>query len=269
MKLKNLLRWKRNRRETPTWNRVAAGPAHDCQIFVAAGQPNFGEMVAGTYDAYFWQFLREVELQGKTILDIGGHIGYHTMCFARLCGAAGEVHAFEPNPANLARLKLHLENNTDLQSIVQIHPYALSDSTGSTTFNLSLNVDNQTSSGGFVEGSYKPLADEVYRRAGFREIEVQLNTLDAFVVEKKIKNLALLKIDVEGAEHFVLRGGRETLKHYQPTILMEIHSVTAMLHVCKVFHELGYAMDILEEDGISRCFVAARPLAQGNSQAAA
>ncbi|MBK7102956.1 MAG: FkbM family methyltransferase [Flavobacteriales bacterium] len=47
------------------------------------------------------------------------------------------------------------------------------------------------------------------------------------------------KIDVEGAEHLVLSGARETLIRDRPLLLIEIHSVVCMLQVLALLHPLG------------------------------
>ena len=49
--------------------------------------------------------------QGDIVLDIGAHIGYYTLIFAKLVGPAGLVFAFEPEPSSFAVLKENIRMN--------------------------------------------------------------------------------------------------------------------------------------------------------------
>jgi FkbM family methyltransferase len=218
----------------PKWNKISGGILEGCIIYVPTEQFYFKEMIEGAYDNFFCDFLKKVDLESQTIIDIGGHIGYHSMCFSKLTGKKGKVYVFEPNVFNVERMELIFGKNRDISDNISINKFALSDSQGTATFNFSQNIDNSTSFGGYIEGSYKPLSDDVYEKAGFTSMEVKVDTLDNFVTEKKITNLKLIKIDVEGAEHKVLEGGRKTLESLKPIILVEIHSVSAMLYVAMI-----------------------------------
>lgn len=243
----------------PKWNKISGGILEGCIIYVPTEQFYFKEMIEGAYDNFFCDFLKKVDLESQTIIDIGGHIGYHSMCFAKLTGKKGKVYVFEPNVFNVERMELIFGKNRDISDNISINKFALSDSQGTATFNFSQNIDNSTSFGGYIEGSYKPLSDDVYEKAGFTSMEVKVDTLDNFVTEKKITNLKLIKIDVEGAEHKVLEGGRKTLESLKPIILVEIYSVSAMLYVAMILFPLNYELNILEEAQDSRCFISATP----------
>lgn len=53
------------------------------------------------YDNAFSSILRP----GDCVWDVGANVGYYTRSFAELVGHEGLVFAFEPSPANFARLK--------------------------------------------------------------------------------------------------------------------------------------------------------------------
>jgi FkbM family methyltransferase len=58
---------------------------------------------------------------------------------------------------------------------------------------------------------------------GFSKYTVPTITLDNFVKKEKIKSIELLKIDIEGSEHLMLQGAKNTLKKNKiRTILIEI-----------------------------------------------
>ena len=55
-----------------------------------------------------------------------------------------------------------------------------------------------------------------------RVTKVPVTTLDIYSKQVGLKRLDLLKIDVEGAELFVLRGAREVLSNLRPAVLFEV-----------------------------------------------
>lgn len=50
------------------------------------------------------RFLETVDLEGKTVYDVGAYIGLLTTFFAKKVGAKGRVIAFEPNPETFSQL---------------------------------------------------------------------------------------------------------------------------------------------------------------------
>jgi FkbM family methyltransferase len=239
-----------------TVERVRSGPLQGLSLLVNAAQPAFREMIEGSYDSYLWDPLPKA-MDGGMVLDVGAHIGYHSLGFAALFPQA-KVVAFEPNPANLERLQANLDLNTKQAEQVTVFPAALSDVEGTLTFRSSANVEDQTSSGGYLERGSPPLDEGVYERAGFQRSEVPTYPLDRLVQEKGWTNIRVIKIDVEGAEHLVLTGALETLERDRPILLMEIHSVVCMLQCLELLHPLGYSASLLHEDRPGRCFIVAR-----------
>lgn len=49
--------------------------------------------------------------EGNVVVDVGAHIGYYTLIFAKLVGANGTVFAFEPDPIIFPLLKKNVEIN--------------------------------------------------------------------------------------------------------------------------------------------------------------
>src|SRR5262249_21760944 len=90
----------------PAWRRVAAGPLAGAELYVATDAVDtWRDMVAGTHDGFLFDAVSRFHaLEGRVCWDIGAHFGYHTLSFAALVGNLGRVIAFEPNPANLARM---------------------------------------------------------------------------------------------------------------------------------------------------------------------
>ena len=147
---------------------------------------------------------------GDCVYDIGANFGLHTLLAGRLVGPRGEVHAFEPLPSNLQKLRRHVELN-GLQHVIRVIPTAVSNSQRST-----ISFFSGADEAG-VTASLRP------RQGNEKEQEVANTRLDAYY---KIFNsrVRLIKIDVEGAELEVLRGARRLLIEQRPLLIIEVHA---------------------------------------------
>jgi FkbM family methyltransferase len=135
--------------------------------------------------------IRSLLREGDTYVDVGANIGTLAIAAAQTVGAAGTVIAIEPHPRTVrylcGNIKLNQCNN------VQIIASAVGDGAGVIRFSSRVS-DDQNAIG---------LASER------RDVRVPIDRLDALL--EGIQKVRLLKIDVEGYELHVLRGGKETL----------------------------------------------------------
>ncbi|MEM1180191.1 MAG: FkbM family methyltransferase [Acidobacteriota bacterium] len=170
-------------------------------------------------------FESRVELAYRTVLepgdfalDIGAHRGRHTVPMAQTVGVEGRIWAFEPLPT--ARLELHsaLENARGAGGLADVHvrPEALSHRTG---FSPYVFVSNWP--------EYSGLRERVYdAEVELKSLQVQTLRLDdALEGEPRIR---LIKVDAEGGEYDILRGGAGRLASDRPVILFEFgdHGIT-------------------------------------------
>lgn len=144
---------------------------------------------------------REVQLSpGDCVLDIGGNIGSFTLLAARRVGPGGRVITAEPDPENASLLALNLRNNNLTQvSFIQA---AVSDKVG--TMKLYRSGD-------------PGMHSLVYKFP--RSVTVAVETLDTIAEKYNVGRVALVKIDVEGAEALVLAGGAKVLARTDQIIL--------------------------------------------------
>lgn len=245
---------------SPTWNTLAYKPLVGIQIFFDPTGPWQKKIINNTYDTFLFERLNTEALQGKVIYDIGAHIGFHSLYFARLVGPEGKVYAFEPNPKNLERLKLICDKNTDIKNIITIFDVAVSNVLGTEEFSMSEDIESGRSSGGFIDTADTIWERGAFKQRGFTETKVRTVPLDLFKEELGISEAPdLIKIDVEGAESLVLLGAKNTLLIKQPIILLEVHSMLNMFNVVSTLSSLSYEMEILKEENDGRCFIEARP----------
>lgn len=153
--------------------------------------------------------------RGQQVLDIGAHKGGYLYSMLKNIGSEGKLYAFEPQ----SDLYAYLVNLKSLYkwSNVRIEHLALSDQAGIVELYIPQNKTSQSSSPGATILK-KKLNEE------FNKIEeIQTQTLDAYCDEFQIQP-DFLKIDVEGNELNIFKGGSKTLKTYKPKILVEIES---------------------------------------------
>lgn len=245
----------------PQWSTASAGLLKGRPLFFDPKGKWQSEMLDGSFDKFIFDYLKNIQLEGKTIYDIGTHIGFHSLSFAVIVGEKGSVISFEPNPFNIERFKAILAKNTDLAQRIKLCEAAVSNNNGQEEFFFSDNVEGGASSGGFIDSAETPWGRGVYSE--FKEMPVKTIRLDDLEAEMGIKEKpAVMKIDVEGAEGLVLAGGREILKNYGPVILMEVHSTINMYYIMDILKDLNYAIDVLQEENDGRCFVVAKPTEQ-------
>lgn len=138
---------------------------------------------------------------GLRVWDVGANIGVYSLFAAR---AGARVHAFEPDPAFLERLRRNVYLNGQ-QEPIQVHETALNDSAGEVTLYTDGVAGNSPALSADADGA----RDEV------TVTQQRGDTLDLPAPD-------LVKIDVEGAEAGVLRGMTDVLDRIG-TVLVEVH----------------------------------------------
>ena len=132
------------------------------------------------------------------VLDIGAARGGHTLLFHQLFAQA-EIHAFEPLPVSFNKLRFRTRN---LPRVV-IHEMALSDKNGMVS--LKKGGEGYDDSSSLLEMAQEHC--RLFPGSGTQEIiEVETGRLDDVIDCSKYKNI-FIKMDVQGAEHLVIRGG--------------------------------------------------------------
>ena len=142
----------------------------------------------GIWEPFETELVRRSLAPGGVFLDVGANLGYFTVLGAAWVGDAGRVYAFEPEPRNFRLLQTNLDLN-GYAGRVTVCEAALSDRSG--TGYLKLHPDN--------------LGDHQLVEPAAGAVEVALVEGAAWFREREAR-LDLVKIDVQGAEHAVVRG---------------------------------------------------------------
>jgi FkbM family methyltransferase len=178
-------------------------------------------VLAGTYEPeQTRRFLQSIR-PGETVLDVGAHVGYYALLAARRVGASGTVVAFEPDPRNGGFLARHAAVNGC--GNVRIERAA---------------VAGQAGTARFAAGS----GSGTGHLAAAGALEVPVVTLDGYCGEHGLAPAAI-KIDVEGAELQVLRGGERTLAEHRPRLFLSTHGPEVHAACLAHLRDRGYAVD--------------------------
>lgn len=149
-------------------------------------------------------------------VDIGAHIGNHTLWFAVACDL--NVVAFEPNPASRRQLQQNVERN-DLNACIRVVDKA---------------VGAGPSKGRVLPGTL--------RNSGTAQIEEDTNgDVDIIALDSmELTNVVVIKIDVEDHEMAVLVGARQTIVREQPLLYIEARDDAHRRAVESFLAPLGY-----------------------------
>jgi FkbM family methyltransferase len=189
----------------------------------------------GAYETAELAFTRTILRPGDVMVDVGANLGIFTLVAARQVGASGEVHAFEPVPANFQRLA----ENVSLNGFgnVRTNQVAAGPAVGEVQLGLDSEADltAKQMSGGYAVGSV------------LRQLTVPMLPLDRYVNERLAdRPIRLVKIDVEGYESEVLRGMRAVLSGQRIDFLILEVNVYALSRLRATIRDL---VDQLKEPG--------------------
>jgi FkbM family methyltransferase len=171
------------------------------------------------------KFLRRLLLPGQKVIDIGANYGVYTLSMAQTVGPTGCVWAFEPASSTARLLAEGIAVNGFSQIVLDRS--ALSSTCG--TAQLSLNENSELNA--LVHGRPQTSASET----------VPLETLDERLESYGWRDIEFVKIDAEGEEANILKGGERFFSELSPLVQYEIKA-GADLHMELVqdFAALGY-----------------------------
>lgn len=160
-------------------------------------------MLGGGYERETGSLLRRIVRPGMTVVDIGAHIGYFTRLLSEAVGPSGRVFAFEPEPGNFALLS----KNTKRYANVQCLNSAVSEQSGVAVLHIVL---GSTGCHSLLGESGVPLT-------------VSTVSLDEFLARENVREVGVIKMDIEGAEPLALKGMSELISWGKFALVMEFN----------------------------------------------
>ena len=164
----------------------------------------------GTYETVLTEMVSMLLRDRDICIDVGANFGWYTTLFRALCGGMGAVHAFEPVPPIYEEL---VENYRLMGSPgnVYIKNLALGDKFGE----IEVNVFKGLSTG------HASMSDR--GRDDAIPFKCPMITLDGYLTDNAVGQVNFVKVDIEGAEIFFLRGAASLFnQQVPPMILMEM-----------------------------------------------
>ena len=188
----------------------------------------------------------------SVVVEIGAHIGSLTMVFSKL---AKTVYAFEPTKESFDLLNKNISLN-ECKNVIS-KQVGVGDKIESTKIGW---IGNNNSGATILEGGM--VTNEVLSSAengstNSIETKIDLINLDVLTLDR----LDYLKIDVEGYEEKVIKGGLNTIKKFKPIIVMECMddyskkepiSKLNLENKYKSLLDLGYTYKILGKGNIDK-----------------
>ncbi|CAN5376233.1 hypothetical protein BH10PSE9_BH10PSE9_15060 [soil metagenome] len=166
-------------------------------------------------------FLDRFLAAGMSAIDIGANIGVYSLRMARLVASTGSVFAYEPGSE--ARGLLELSRNLNGFLNLTISNAALSEASGQGRLSFSTSSELRSLVG---DGTGE---------------QVPVTTLDDEDARLQWRSPDFVKIDAEGAEEQILRGGPSFFARHSPLVMFERKNAeTSNDHLRSAFRALGY-----------------------------
>jgi len=173
---------------------------------------------------------------GDTIIEVGAHIGLMAQYYSHIVGESGTVYVFEPAANNLVYLKKNIALST-FRNIV-LEEKAVSETTGTAKFYVE-NITGQNSS--LVADNPGPNSQKnVKDKSKVSVVEVPTVSLDDYVANNGISRLNFIKVDIESAELFAIKGMMNVLQHLKPRFMIEVSQNHEELY--NILTTLGYKL---------------------------
>ena len=195
---------------------------------------------AKTDDIVGVNFIKQSIKKGQTAIDIGAHKGGYLYLMLQLVGDSGQIVAFEPQSI-LFKYLMRMKTMFNWQNVTIEH-LALSDEEGEAKLLIPTNNISKASAPGATIVDNRERND-----IGFSE-QVATNSLDNYCEKYSIKP-DFLKIDVEGNELPIFKGGINTLRKYKPKIYVECDAgyvgKEQVLETFSFLMDLGYTASFI------------------------
>jgi FkbM family methyltransferase len=140
--------------------------------------------------------IRRLLAPGMVVADIGANVGFYTLQMALGVGPTGRVLAFEPDPFCFEWLQYRIKQANAIN--IEAHQVALGEGSREAVL---------------YSSRYNRADNRIHRSHNEPNVErhsISIRRLDEFLPHTNAGAVDALKIDVQGAEEYVLRGAQHT-----------------------------------------------------------
>jgi FkbM family methyltransferase len=196
----------------------------------------------GNYEVAETRLCERLLAVGDVVIDGGANIGVYSLFFRQLVGGSGLVVAFEPDPVNAERLRSNLALN-EFETVV-VEDKELWSAPGRMELHRFEPAFGPWHSLGSPELPHPFQKHQTVRPVD--SVDVAVTSLDAYCAEAGIERIALLKLDVEGAEPDALAGSSSLLARGAiDAVLFEV----SLPQSAALGHSPADSFAVLEEHG--------------------
>lgn len=192
--------------------------ASHCDAYVGRSLLTYGE-----FSQHETDFLSHYLKPGDVVFDIGANVGALTVPLAQVVGPGGVVFAFEPQRIVYQTLCANVALSS-LTNVVAFQSAVGDASCGPSLVVPPLDYGKPNNFGGVALGN------------GEQGEHVPVWTLD----ESGLPPAAVVKVDVEGMEPEVLKGGRAYITEHKPVLYLESDRTDRRGELLALIDELGY-----------------------------
>jgi FkbM family methyltransferase len=158
---------------------------------------------------------------GDVVVDVGAHVG--TFDDDALLRGAAKVILVEPDPINVECIRRNFSSEIAAGRVIVLPEGAWS---SSSTMEFSTGMTN-SGTGSFTDPE-----------KGATKLSVRVRPLDDMLAGLGVERVDFIKMDIEGAEREALRGARQTLRRFQPLLLLDnYHRLDDSVVLPKVIRE--------------------------------
>ncbi len=172
------------------------------------------------------KFVRKLIQAGQKAIDIGANYGVYTLPLAAKVGSKGHVWAFEPTSSTAEFLSQGIKANA-FENVTLLQK-AVSSRSGSAQLSLQHNSELNSI-----------LHDQ---DSAAKSETVSLVTLDECMDQFRWRDIDLIKIDAEGEENNILKGGHRFFSELTPLVQFELRKDASTMNfgLIKEFAALEY-----------------------------
>ena len=188
--------------------------------------------IFGRFEYEIIKTIKDLKLDSKNninIIDIGSNIGAQTLQIAMHLKNS-TIYSIEPTNFAFKKLLLNLNSNPIIKKKIYANQVLLTDNRKSipkkihSSWNLTSKKNPHKKHGGYKKNIKN----------------AKIMSFDQFIKRKKIQNVKMIKLDVDGAELKIFKSGKNFFKKNKPYIIMELAPY--------LYPELGYNyIDLLNE----------------------
>lgn len=167
-------------------------------------------LLCGSYELYETRILSLLARQSQSILDVGANVGFYSILFQKeKKGKKGRVISVEPVKKTIIKLRKNLDLN-GMKGEVEIVEAAVGSKCGKTRVFVPE-----------LRGNSAASMKMLHHGKSYAHI-VPVHTIDCISKKRRLRQLDLIKIDVEGNELFALEGAKNVIESNKPYIFCEL-----------------------------------------------